>query len=164
MAKRNLSVILALIVGAVCPVLSSAHGAGEADAPATSGARAERRSDKQPEVRRESPREPGRFHENRKVWENLPEEEREVLRRKAREMHQQTRRRVEEILAREGTQLNAAQREEFVKRYFEERREIERTLRQRMQEERERLEARAVQKIQDEILRGAKPGGESPEN
>lgn len=104
-----------------------------------------------PGARRDGRPDPEKSKRNRQMWENLPEEERELLRRKAREIHQNAKNRVAEILRQSEVQFSPEQRAEFFRRYMEERREIERTLRERMQQERERMEAAAIQKIQAEI-------------
>ncbi len=105
-----------------------------------------------PDARRDGRPDLEKVKRNRQMWENMSEEERELLRRKAREMKHHAERRVEQILERRGIQLTPGQRERFFQRYVEERREIERVLRERMQQERERMEEAAIQKIQAEIL------------
>jgi hypothetical protein len=99
---------------------------------------------------------PEKFQRNRKIWENLPEEERALLRRKAREMHERAKERVEEILEKKGLQLDGEDRAKFFRRYFEERRKIENFLRKKMHEERRIMENEAIKKIAAEFE--GKPG------
>lgn len=82
----------------------------------------------------------------------MSEEERDLLRRKAKEMHREAKMRVEQILKENGAAFTPEQREEFFRRYMQERRRIERTLREKMQKEREVLEMEAVKRIQAEVL------------
>jgi hypothetical protein len=167
MAKRSLSLIQkthSLSVIAALAILIVAPSAFSQDEPdARPVKRAEERSGstlrgengperRPPDARRDGRPDSEKVKRNRQMWENMSEEERELLRRKAREMKHHAERRVEQILERRGIQLTPEQRERFFQRYVEERREIERVLRERMQQEREGMEEAAIQKIQAEIL------------
>lgn len=158
MAKRNLTLIAAtlmpLLANAQEPqerLQSSPPSLAEDETNSKSmhdNPRKQRGTDARPDGRRD--REQSK--RNRHLWENMSEQEREIFRRKAKELHQNAKFRVEEILQERGIELTPEQRAEFFRRYIEERREIERALRERMQQERERMEAEAIEKIQAEIL------------
>jgi hypothetical protein len=157
MAKRNLTLILAAFLPITALAGSPQDGReSAASKPALERSEKLSRGDnpqgrRDPDARRDGRTDPEKSKRNRQLWENMPEEERELLRRKAREMHQNAKNRVEEILRQNEVRFSPEQRAEFIRRYMEERREIEQILRERMQQERERMEAAAIQKIQAEI-------------
>jgi len=161
MAKRNLTLILAAFLPMAAFAGTPQDGLeGTSSKPELQRSETPPRADnpqgrRDPDARRDGRPDPEKSKRNRQLWENMPEEERELLRRKAREMHQNAKNRVEEILKQNEAQFTPGQRADFLRRYMEERREIERILRERMQQERERMEAAAIQKIQAEILSAA---------
>lgn len=98
-----------------------------------------------------------RFQENFLRWANLTPEEkkalldREELRRKMMQAE------VEAVIQESGLKLEGGRREEFVKRYTEERRKIEEQLRKEINEKRKPLVRDLIGRLQTEFANPAAP-------
>jgi len=97
-----------------------------------------------------------RFRSNAERWLQLPPEERRQLREREGWRRERIRREAEAALQNSGLQLEAEKRELYERRYMEERRRIERALRQELQEKRQRELAPVMERLKKEF---AQPQG-----
>ena len=77
-----------------------------------------------------------KFRENFHRWQNMPSEEREALRLREEIRQRQLREEVEKLLKESGMQLDPNRRDQFTRRYSQERRQIEEKLQKEMAEKR----------------------------
>lgn len=88
-----------------------------------------------------------RIRRNREMWRELPEEQKEAMRQRARELHRMVRQEAETALRDSGLQLDEAQTKAFFQRYTQLRRELEKELRRELEEKRRE----GIQRIQQEM-------------
>lgn len=98
-----------------------------------------------------TPEQRKRFQENFWRWANLSPEEKKALRDREEMRKKVMRQEVEAALKESGLQLDAGQREQFVKRYVEERRKIEEQLRKETNEKRKPLVRDLVGRLKAEF-------------
>ena len=109
--------------------------------------------------RQMSPDDRQRMRANAARWLQLPPEERRQLRMKEGLRRQQIRQEAEEAMRGSGLQLEAEKRALYEQRYMQERRRIERTLRQELEEKRQREMAPVMEGLKKEF--GQPQGGAS---
>jgi len=98
-----------------------------------------------------SPEDRQRFKSNAERWLQFDPEQRKVLRDQDGYRRQQIRRESEEALAKAGLQLEAEKREAWERQYLEERRRIERALRQELEEKRQRELGPVLERLKREF-------------
>ena len=111
-----------------------------------------------------SPDQRQRIRTNAARWLQLPPEERQELRYREGLRRERIRREAEAALQNSGLQLEAERREMYERRYLEERKRIDRQLRQELQERRQRELAPVVEQLKKEFTGqdgGAKASGAS---
>jgi len=92
-----------------------------------------------------------RFLKNLKEWEKLAPEQRSWLRNQEKMRREQRKKEFERLLKENGIKLDEKQREEFGRRFFEERRKIEELLRREMDERRRPLVLDAIERLKKEF-------------
>ncbi|MBA3560683.1 MAG: hypothetical protein H0W30_19055 [Gemmatimonadaceae bacterium] len=102
-----------------------------------------------------------RFRSNAERWLQLPPEQRNALRDLEDRRRQRIQRESEEVLQKSGLQLEAERREAWERQYLEERRRIERALRQELEEKRQRELAPMVERLKKEFGQGQRSGSTS---
>jgi hypothetical protein len=97
-----------------------------------------------------------RVRRNREVWKELPEEERQAMRERAQEFHRSVRQEAQTALDESGLKLDEATAREFFQRYMHLRRQLEKQLREELNEKRQV----GIREIQAEMrkLFAATPG------
>jgi hypothetical protein len=98
-----------------------------------------------------SPEQRQQIRRNAARWLQLPPEEREQLRFRDSVRRERIRREAEAALRNSGLQLEAEKRAAYEKRYLEERRRIDRQLRQELRERRQRELAPVVERLKREF-------------
>lgn len=111
--------------------------------------------------RQMSPEDRLRFRSNAERWLQLPPEQRNALRDLEDRRRQRIQRESEEVLQKSGLQLEAERREAWERQYLEERRRIERALRQEIEEKRQRELAPMVERLKKEFGQGQRSGSTS---
>ena len=108
------------------------------------------------------------FQRNAERWLRMSPAERNVLRQRENLRRETIRRETDAALRDSGLQLNAQQRAQFESRYIQERRKVERTLRQQIDTERQKEIPALIQELKKEFqidqpskAQATKPG-ESP--
>ncbi len=108
-----------------------------------------------------SPEDRQRFRSNAERWLQFDPEERKVLRDKEGYRRQRIRRESEEALERSGLQLEAEKRDAWERQYLQERRKIERALRQELEEKRQRELGPVVERLKKEFSQAQGPASPS---
>ncbi|MBA2622996.1 MAG: hypothetical protein H0U88_05170 [Chthoniobacterales bacterium] len=103
-----------------------------------------------------SPDDRQHFRRNAERWLQLDPEERRSLRDRQGYRRERIQRESEEALQRSGLKLEAERREAWERQYLQERRRIERALRQEIEEKRQRELAPVVERLKKEF--GQSPG------
>jgi len=103
------------------------------------------------------PEEREKFRRNFDAWRQLQPEERDNLRKKEREHMEKAKQEMEALISESGLQLTENQRKNLKRRYIDERREMERELRELLQKERDRRLPGLRQKLIEEIKSGKIP-------
>lgn len=98
-----------------------------------------------------TPEQRKRFQENIVRWANLPPEEKKALREREEVRKKFMQQEVEAAIESAGLQLDGDRREQFIKRYGEERRKIEEQLRKEANEKRKPLVHEMVGRLQTEF-------------
>ena len=98
-----------------------------------------------------------RFEENFRRWVNLPPEQKKVLREREEVRRKLMKEELDAALAESGLQLEGEQREQFIKRYGEERRKIEEQLRREMHEKRKPLLKDVLARLREEFSTVSSP-------
>lgn len=101
-----------------------------------------------------TPEQRKRFQENLLRWSNLPPDEQKALRERAEFRRKRIKEEIDEGIKAAGLELNDEGRQQFAKRYFEERRKIEEQLRKEMEEKRRPLVKEIVGRLKDEFSKG----------
>jgi hypothetical protein len=104
-----------------------------------------------------SPQDRMRFQSNMERWRQLPPEQRMELRQREVLRQERLKRESEAAIRDSGLQLEAEKRAEFEQRYIQERRRIERALRQELQEKRNREMAPVVEQLKKEFAQPQSP-------
>lgn len=106
-----------------------------------------------------------RFLKNLKEWQKLPPEQRTWLRNQEKMRREQRKKEFDRLLEENGITLDEKQREEFGRRFFEERRKIEETLRREMDERRKPMVKDAIERLKKEFAekQSAAPEAAKPE-
>jgi hypothetical protein len=107
-----------------------------------------------------TPEQRKRFQENFVRWTNLPPEEKRALRDREEVRKKFMQQEVEAVIQNSGLQLEGERREQFIKRYGEERRKIEEQLRKETNEKRKPLVHEMVSRLKTEF--GATPASATP--
>lgn len=102
-----------------------------------------------------------RFKSNVERWLSLPPDERRVLREREGIRRERLQREADEAMRAMGLQLEAERRAQFEQRYVEERRRIDRALREELRQKRERELAPVVERLKKEFSESqrASPSG-----
>ncbi len=108
-----------------------------------------------------SPEDRQRFQENIERWKQMPPEERREWRTREGWRQERLRREADEALRDSGLQLEAERRRQYEQRYINERRRIERALRQELAEKRKRELAPVVEQLKKEFQQPQKPAAPS---
>jgi hypothetical protein len=104
-----------------------------------------------------SPEDRQRFKSNAERWRQMDSDERRVWRDRQDWRRQKIRREAEEALRDSGLRLEADKRELYELRYQQERRRIEQTLRQELEEKRRRELAPVVERLKKEFTQQPSP-------
>ena len=104
-----------------------------------------------------SPEDRRRFQTNAERWRQMPAEERQELRVREGLRQERLRREAEEALRTSGLELEAERRRQYELRYIEERRRVERALRQELAEKRQRELAPVVERLKKEFNQPRSP-------
>lgn len=110
--------------------------------------------------RQMSPEDRQRLRSNAERWLRMPPEEQRALRAQESLRRQRIRREADAALEQSGLQLEAEKRELYERRYLQERRRIERGLRQELEERRQHELAPVMENLKKEF--GAQPKTVSP--
>jgi hypothetical protein len=108
--------------------------------------------------RQMSPEDRQRIRSNAQRWLQLPPEERQQLRLREGMRRQRIQQEARAALQDSGLQLEAEKRDLYERRYMQERRRIERALRQDLQERRQRELAPVVENLKKEFGQPQNPG------
>jgi hypothetical protein len=98
------------------------------------------------------------FQRNFERWRGMPPEERQELRNQAGQRVERMQEEVNTVLRDSGLQLNEDQRQVFRLRYVQERRKLERSLREHMEAERTRRMPEIIEALKREFNRPPVPG------
>ncbi|MGI8820842.1 MAG: hypothetical protein ACR2ID_08265 [Chthoniobacterales bacterium] len=98
-----------------------------------------------------SPQDRQRFQHNMERWRQMPAEERSALRERETMRQERIRRDAEAALRDSGLQLEAEKRQQYEQRYMQERRRVDRALRQELQDRRQRELAPLVEQLKREF-------------
>lgn len=112
--------------------------------------------------RQMQPDERQRFRSNAERWLRMPPEQQRMLRERDELRRVRAQREADAALRQSGLQLEAERREQYERRYFEERRRIEQTLRQDLEERRQRELAPVMERLKKEFTQEGKPAAATP--
>lgn len=98
-----------------------------------------------------TPEQRRRFQENFALWVNLSPEDKRALRDRDELRRKRMRQEIDKTIRDSDLQLDSAQREQFAKRYAEERRKLEEQLRREMQEKRQPRLREIIGKLKEEF-------------
>ena len=129
------------------PKVAPRESAPQAAAPATGPAR----------LRDMSAEDRQRFQSNVERWKQMPPEERREWRTREGWRQERLKREADEALRDSGLELEAERRRQYEQRYIDERRRIERALRQELAEKRKRELAPVVEQLKKEFQQPLKP-------
>jgi len=104
-----------------------------------------------------TPEQRKRFQENFMRWANLSPEEKKALRDREEVRKKFIEQEVEAAIQESGLQLDGERREQFARRYGEERRKIEEQMRAEMAEKRKPLVREMIARLKTEFANGAAP-------
>jgi len=108
-----------------------------------------------------SPDDRQRFRSNAERWLRMAPEEQRALRNQESLRRQRIRREADAAIEQSGLHLEAEKRELYERRYLQERRRIERGLRQELEEKRRRELAPVMENLKKEFSEQPKTGGPS---
>jgi hypothetical protein len=91
------------------------------------------------------------FRRNAERWERMSPEQRNILRERENLRRQQIKRETETALRDSGVRLDQQKRDLFESRYMQERRSMERTLRQQIEAERQQQLRSLIQQLKKEF-------------
>ncbi len=111
-----------------------------------------------------TPEQRRRFQENFAKWINLSPEEKRALRDRDEQRRKRVRLEVDKAIKEAGLQLDAERREQFAKRYAEERRKLEEQLRRETQEKRQPRLREIVGKLKEEFSNPEPPSSPAAPN
>jgi hypothetical protein len=106
--------------------------------------------------RQMAPEDRQRFKSNVEHWLALPPDERRVLREREGIRRERLQREADAAMRETGLQLEAERRAQFERRYMEERRRIDRALREELRAKRERELAPVVERLKKEFGDGSR--------
>ena len=109
-----------------------------------------------------TPEQRRRFQENFARWINLSPEEKRLLRDRDELRRKRIGQEIDRAIQQTGLQLEGEQREQFAKRYAEERRKVEEQLRREMDEKRQPRLREIVGKLKEEFSRGTSTTATTP--
>lgn len=112
--------------------------------------------------RQMQPDERQRFRSNAERWLRMPPEQQRMLRERDEIRRQRAQREADAALRQSGLQLEAERREQYERRYLQERRRIDQTLRQELEERRQRELAPVMERLKKEFAQDAKSATASP--
>ena len=98
-----------------------------------------------------TPEQQKRFQENFLRWSNLPPEEAKALRERAEVRRKKIQEAINNALAEAGLDLDKEKKQQFYRRYFEERRKVEAQLWKELEEKRKPLMKEIIGKLKDEF-------------
>src|SRR5215212_3174092 len=140
-----------LVAGTVAGLAHAALAQNPAPAGPNPGAAQRSRPAMREQWRSMSPDDRQRFKSNVERWLAMPPEQRHELRVQEGIRRERLQREAEAAIRESGLQLEAERRAQFEKRYMEERRRIDRALRQEIQERRQRELAPVVEQLKKEF-------------
>ena len=111
-----------------------------------------------PRWRDMSPVDRQHFQSNMERWRQMPLEQRQELRERAILRQERLKRETEAAIRDSGLQLEAERRAQFEQRYIQERKRIEQSLRQELQEKRQREMAPVVERLKKEFAQPQNAG------
>ena len=111
-----------------------------------------------PRWRDMSPADRQHFQSNMERWRQMPLEQRQELRERAIRRQERLKRETEAAIRDSGLQLEAERRAQFEQRYIQERKRIEQSLRQELQEKRQREMAPVVERLKKEFAQPQNAG------
>jgi hypothetical protein len=112
--------------------------------------------------RQMSPEDRQRLRSNAERWLSMPPEEQRVLRDRELMRRQRIQREADAALKQSGLQLEAEKREAYERRYLQERRRVEQSLRQDMEDRRQRELAPVLERLNREFQEPQKGGAGTP--
>ncbi len=145
--------VAALIASAAILLAFAEHGSAQSQGPGPgfgNGGQRQFRPMRQ-RWREMSPDDRQRLRSNAARWLQMPPEERRQLRLREGMRRQQIRQEAQTALQNSGLQLEAEKREMYERRYIQERRRIERAIRQEMEEKRQRELAPVMENLKKEF-------------
>ena len=119
-------------------------GRGRMNRPMRTGPGAERWHAMRPDERQ-------RFQSNAERWAQMPPEQQRMLREQEAMRRQRVQREADTALRQSGLELEAESRQQYERRYLQERRRIEQALRQELEEKRQRELAPVVEQLKKEF-------------
>lgn len=108
------------------------------------------------------PEERQRFRSNAERWLQMPAEEQRMLREREEMRRERARREAEAALRQSGLELEAERRAQYEKRYLQERRRIEQSLREELEQKRQRELAPVVERLKKEFTEKGNSSTASP--
>jgi hypothetical protein len=112
--------------------------------------------------RQMQPDERQRLRSNAERWLQMPPEQQRMLRERDEMRRLRAPREADAALRQSGLQLEAERREQYERRYLQERRRIEQTLRQELEEKRQRELAPVVERLKKEFTQDGKSATAAP--
>lgn len=112
--------------------------------------------------RQMQPDERQRFRSNAERWLQMPPEQQRMLRERDAMRRERAQQEADAALRQSGLQLEAERREQYERRYLQERQRIEQTLRQELEARRQRELAPVVERLKKEFTQDGKPTTSSP--
>src|SRR3954464_4712594 len=149
-----------LVAGTVAGLAHAALAQNPAPAGPNPGAAPRMRPAMREQWRAMSPDDRQRFRSNVERWLAMPPEQRREFRIQEGIRRERLQRQAEEAMRESGLQLEAERRAQFERRYMEERRRIDRALRQEIQERRQRELTPVVEQLKKEF--GQSQGSATP--
>ena len=109
------------------------------------------------------PEERQRFRSNAERWLRMPAEEQRILREREEMRRERARREADAALRQSGLELEAERRAQYERRYLQERRRIEQSLREELEQKRQRELAPVVERLKKEFTdKSNSPSASSP--
>jgi hypothetical protein len=104
----------------------------------------------------------GNFEQNKKLWDTLTPEQKALIRASFEERQKRIKDEIDDAIKQTGLKLDDKQRNAFSKRYFEERRKIERKLHQEMDLQRKTMTTTLIGQLKDEFSKSSPTPSPSP--
>ena len=104
-----------------------------------------------------SPDQQAKMRENWERWQNMTPDERKFWQESEKQRRQKMLQEIDEAIQQSGLQLDDKTREEYAKRYAEERRKIEQKLQKEIEEERRPLVQALIERLKEEFQDKSSP-------